>query len=137
VVKKSKARAVALRLGFRSGLEKDTADYLKKRKVKFTYEKEKIKWEDYKLRTYTPDFVLANGVIIETKGRFTAADRRKHLEIRKQYLRKYDIRFLFSNPNAKLSKVSMTTYAQWCKRHGFLYAKGPEVPMEWIEEEGK
>ena len=33
--------------------------------------------------TYTPDFVLPNGVIIETKGRFVAADRRKHLEIKK------------------------------------------------------
>ncbi len=130
----NKARRAALKYGYRSGLEKDTAAFLKKHKVKFTYEKEKIKWEDFTVRTYTPDFVLGNGIIIETKGRFVVADRRKHKFIKKQYGDKYDIRFLFSNPNAKLSKVSNTTYAQWCRRYGFQYAKGPEVPIEWMEE---
>jgi hypothetical protein len=132
---KSKARQAALKYGYRSGLEKDCASFLRKHKVKFTYEEEKIKWEDFKVRTYTPDFILENGIIIETKGRFVTADRRKHKLIKKQYGDTYDIRFLFSNPNAKLSKLSKTTYAQWCKRHGFQYSKGPEVPKEWMEEE--
>ena len=136
-VAKSKARQAALKYGYRSGLEKDTASYLRKHKVKFTYEEEKIKWEDFKVRTYTPDFILENGIIIETKGRFVTADRRKHKLIKKQYGDEYDIRFLFSNPNTKLSKVSKTTYAQWCRRHGFQYAKGPEVPASWLQERPK
>lgn len=130
---KSKARKAALKYGYRSGLEKDNADYLDSLGVSYTYEEEKIKWEDYKVRTYTPDFLLlSNGIIVETKGRFVAADRRKHIEIKKQHP-ELDIRFVFSNSNAKLSKASNTTYAQWCDKHGFLWGQ-KTIPMEWIEE---
>ena len=81
----SKLRRRALKAGYRSGLEEDTAKFLKKNKVSFQYELLKIKWTDLRIRTYTPDFVLPNGIIIETKGRFIASDRSKHLTIRKQY----------------------------------------------------
>lgn len=83
---------------------------------------------------YTPDFVLPNGVIIEAKGLFLARDRTKHLLIQKQYP-ELDIRFIFNNPNAKLSKKSKTTYAGWCEKHGFEYAKGT-IPDEWLHEAG-
>lgn len=117
---------------FRSGLEERTAKYLKKLKVKFTYEKIKIRWQDLRYRTYTPDFVLANGIIVETKGRFIVSDRQKHLMIKKQHP-DLDIRFVFSNPNSKLYKGSKTTYADWCDKHGFKWAK-EEIPLEWIKE---
>jgi hypothetical protein len=117
---------------FRSGLEERTAKYLKKLKVKFTYEKIKIRWQDLRYRTYTPDFVLANGIIIETKGRFITSDRQKHLMIKEQHP-DLDIRFVFSNPNSKLYKGSKTTYADWCNKHGFKWAK-EEIPLEWIKE---
>jgi len=122
-------------MGYRSGLEVSVAKDLEAKGVPFEYEKKKIKWADFKVRTYTPDIVLSNGVIIETKGRFVAADRRKHLEIKKQYP-DLDIRFVFSNPNAKLNKGSSTTYGQWCKRYGFKYHY-LTIPDEWIEEETK
>lgn len=131
--KKLSTRQRALRAGYRSGLEKDTATYLRKKKVKFTYEKTKIKWDDSRIRTYTPDFVLENGIIIETKGRFVSADRVKHLKIKEQYGDKYDIRFVFTNPNAKLNKSSKTTYAMWCDKHGFKYA-AKTIPEEWLKE---
>lgn len=134
-MKNSKARQAALRHGYRSGLEKDNAELLRKKKVKFTYEETKIEWVDHKVRKYTPDFILENDIIIETKGRFTAADRRKHLEIKKQHP-ELDIRFVFSNPRAKLSKVSKTMYFQWCKRHGFQWA-AKTIPDEWIKEKKK
>lgn len=117
---------------FRSGLEERTAKYLKKLKVKFTYEKIKIRWQDLRYRTYTPDFVLANGIIVETKGRFITSDRQKHLMIKEQHP-DFDIRFVFSNPNSKLYKGSKTTYADWCDKHGFKWAK-EEIPLEWIKE---
>ena len=130
-----KARQAALKYGYRSGLEKDTAASLRKRKCKFTYEKHKIHWEDFRVRKYTPDFVLDNGIIVETKGRFVAADSAKHIKIKKQFPQ-LDIRFVFSNPNARLNKTSKTTYAQWCKRHGFQYA-AKDIPDEWLEEPSK
>ena len=130
---KSSTRKRALKAGYRSGLEEQTAKDLKKRKVLFTYEETKIKWLDSKIRTYTPDFELPNGVIIETKGRFVAADRRKHLEIKKQFGDKYDIRFVFTNSRAKLYKGAKSSYADWCNKHGFLYAD-KTIPEEWLNE---
>ena len=89
--------------GYRSGLELKVSDYLKELKVKFLYEAVKIEWEDLAYRTYTPDFVLSNGIIIETKGQFIAADRRKHLAIKKQHP-KLDIRFVFIVAYVELAK---------------------------------
>ena len=37
------------------------------------------------VHTYTPDFILPNGILIEAKGLFETADRKKHLLIKKQY----------------------------------------------------
>ena len=129
---RSSIRANAIKHGYRSGLEDSVAQELKDKGVPFTYEEVKITWLDHKTRTYTPDFELENGIIIETKGRFVTADRMKHLAIKEQYP-DYDIRFVFSNPNAKLNKGSKTTYAMWCDKHGFLYSS-KSIPQEWIDE---
>jgi len=127
---KSKVRLRALKAGYRSGLEETVADQLKKLGVRAEYETTKIKYRVEEDRTYTPDWLLPNGIIVETKGRFVAADRKKHLLIRKQHP-ELDIRFVFSNSKAKLSKASKTTYAAWCIKHGFLYAD-KEIPLEWL-----
>ena len=129
---KSRFNAAALKAGYRSGLEDETAKYLAEKGIEFTYEKEKIKWLDSKIRTYTPDFKLSNGIIIETKGRFIASDRRKHKEIKKQ-CPDYDIRFVFSNSRAKLYKGAKSTYGDWCKKNGFMYADRV-IPEEWLNE---
>lgn len=81
---------------------------------------------------YTPDFPLTDVLIIETKGRFVTADRQKHLLIKKQHPG-LDIRFVFSNSNARISKTSKTTYASWCEKYGFRYAD-KKIPLEWLEE---
>jgi hypothetical protein len=132
---KIKVRQRALRAGYRSGLEQDTAKFLKERGVKFTYEQFKIKWVDPKTKTYTPDFVLENGIIIETKGRFISPDRAKHLAVRDQYP-DLDIRFVFTNSKAKLYKGSKTTYGMWCDRYGFKYADRV-IPNAWLKEPKK
>ena len=93
---------------------------MKEQRVKFKYEPFKIEWEDLAYRTYTPDFVLFNGVIIETKGQFTASDRRKHLAIKKQHP-KLDIRFVFENSRRKLRKGAKSTYGEWCERDTILF----------------
>lgn len=129
----SKTRQRAMAAGYRSGLEEAMATNLKERGISFTYEEEKIKWLDSKVRTYTPDFVLSNGIIIETKGRFISTDRRKHKEIKKQFPL-VDIRFVFSNSRAKLYKGAKSSYGDWCEREGFLYSD-KLIPEDWIEEE--
>ena len=78
---------------YRSGLEKEIAAFLKSCQKELRYELLKIEWEDLRYRHYTPDFILDNGIIIETKGMFDSEDRRKHLCIKKQYP-KLDIRFV-------------------------------------------
>lgn len=132
---KIKVRQRALRAGYRSGLEQDTAKFLKKKGVKFTYEEFKIKWVDPKTKTYTPDFVLENGIIIETKGRFISPDRAKHLAVRDQYP-DLDIRFVFTNSRTKLYKGSKTTYGMWCDKYGFKYADRV-IPNAWLKEPKK
>lgn len=122
----------ALKHGYRSGLEDKTAEDLTKRGVKFGYENRKIKYEVHENRTYTPDFNLPNGIIVETKGRFTTVDRKKHLLIKKQHP-DLDIRFVFSNSRGKLYKGSKSTYADWCDKHGFMYAD-KRIPDEWTNE---
>ena len=125
----------ARKYGYRSGLEKKLADELKALNVNFSYESLKIEWEDLAYRTYTPDFILDNGIIIETKGRFTVADRRKHRCIKKQHP-SLDIRFVFTNSKAKIQKGSKTSYAQWCIKYGFEYYDRI-IPEDWLKEKGK
>ena len=119
---------------YRSGLEEEAAAFLKTRQKKVEYEKLKIEWEDLKYRTYTPDFELDNGIIIETKGIFSPADRRKHVEIQKQHPT-LDIRFVFSNANAKLYKGAKSRYCDWCEQKGFKWAHRV-IPEEWLKEKG-
>lgn len=117
---------------YRSGLEVETAAFLSDKQQEVRYEKLSIEWEDLMYRNYTADFVLDNGIIVETKGLFSASDRRKHTEVKKQHP-SLDIRFVFSNANAKLYKGSKTTYRQWCEQHGFKWAHRI-IPLEWLNE---
>lgn len=126
------ATARGMKHGYRSGLEDRISEQLKGLSVAFKYEEFKIKYEVNETRTYTPDFELPNGIIIESKGRFVAADRKKHLLVKKQHPT-LDIRFVFSNSRAKISKGSNTTLGMWCDKHGYLYAD-KLIPEEWIEE---
>jgi len=126
---------MAIKYGYRSGLEHQLSLYLDEHKVKYDYENIKIEWEDLAYRTYTPDFILYNGIIIETKGRFLAADRRKHIAIKKQHP-KLDIRFVFTNSRAKLSKGAKSSYADWCIKHGFRYYDRI-IPEDWLKGKGK
>jgi hypothetical protein len=113
----------ARKYGYRSGLEHKLSVYLDELKVKYDYEKVKIEWEDLAYRTYTPDFVLCNGIIIETKG------------IKKQHP-KLDIRFVFENSRRKLRKGAKSTYAEWCIKYGFKYYDRI-IPEDWLKEKGK
>jgi hypothetical protein len=65
--------------GYRSGLEDKVADQLRSLSIPIIYEATKVRYTPpLKTRTYSPDFILPNGIIIETKGRFVTADRQAH-----------------------------------------------------------
>jgi len=135
LVSPHKVRREAIKYGYRSGLEHKISMALDTIKYDYQYESIKIEWEDLAYRTYTPDFILKNGIIIETKGRFLAVDRRKHLAIKKQHPT-LDIRFVFTNSRSRLSKGAKSTYAQWCIKYGFRYYDRI-IPEDWLKEKGK
>lgn len=129
----NKLLAVGLKEGFRSGLEETVAEQLRRLGIPVQFETLKIEYiKPARKSKYTPDFILPNGIIIETKGRFVTADRQKHLLVKQQHP-DLDIRFVFSNSRTRISKTSKTTYADWCEKNGFLYAD-KTIPLEWIRE---
>lgn len=131
--RRTSQKAAGLIHGWRSGLEEAVGEQLKEYGRAYEYEPFRIPYlQPAKPRHFTPDFVLHNGIVIETKGRFVTADRQKHLLIKLQYP-ELDLRFVFSNSRARISKKSKTTYAKWCETKGFLYAD-KWIPEEWLRE---
>lgn len=123
--------------GYRSGLETRVAAELEAKGVEVRYEDPDCRIpyvKPEKPSRYTPDFVLPNGIIVETKGRFLTEDRQKHLLIQAQHP-DLDIRFVFSNPNARINKGSPTTYATWCSKRPkpFMFA-ARSIPDAWLKE---
>ena len=128
-----KVKASDLLHGFRSGLEDKVSQQLLDEGVPVKYEEMYIEYtRPQSSHKYTPDFELPNGIIIETKGRFMVADRKKHLLIKEQHP-ELDIRFVFSSSKAKLSKGSKTTYALWCTKNGFKFADRL-IPRAWLKD---
>tara|TARA_R100001377_G_C3172139_1_gene103458 strand:- start:340 stop:786 length:447 start_codon:yes stop_codon:yes gene_type:complete len=120
---------------YRSGLEDKLVESLSKLQKEVRYEKLKVEWEDLRYRTYTPDFLLDNGILIEAKGLFDSEDRHKHKCVRKQHP-ELDIRFVFSNSRTKLYKGAKSTYEDWCDKNKFRWAN-KVIPIEWLNEKGR
>ena len=109
-------KQVGMKQGFRSGLEERTAAALSAFGVEYGFETQKVEYEKPARKSkYTPDFIITTKpdgtprirpLVVETKGRFLTADRQKHLLIKRQHP-ELDIRFVFSNPNQKISKISL------------------------------
>lgn len=121
---------------YRSGLEEKTSDFLKSLGIDPRYEELYL---EYKIpesnHKYTPDFVLPNNIIIETKGVWDAEDRKKHLLIKEQHP-ELDIRFVFNRSKTPIYKGSKTTYASFCQKHGIKFAD-KTIPKEWLSESVK
>ena len=115
---------------FRSGLEEKVADLLCNLAVDYEYETEKVPYTIPHL--YTPDFLLPNGVVLECKGYWDAADRRKIKAVKQQHP-ELDLRMVFQAPYNTITKKSKTTYAMWCEKYGFQWAD-KHIPKEWLNE---
>ncbi|WP_085589325.1 endonuclease I [Pseudomonas sp. B14(2017)] len=121
---------------YRSGLEEKNSQLLDGLGVPYDYERFHLVYlVPARNAKYTPDFVLSNGIIVETKGLWDADDRKKHLLIREQYP-DLDIRMVFSSSRSKLYKGSPTSYAEYCDKHGIKFAD-KLIPKEWLKEARK
>jgi|TARA_R110001583_G_scaffold14755_2_gene61515 hypothetical protein len=130
---KSKLRANALKHGYRSGFEHKVSDQLKEAKIPFEYEVTVIPYIKPETKhTYTIDFTLPNGILVETKGRWVVEDRKKHLLIKKQHP-ELDIRIVFMSGKTKIRKGSKTTYGSYCDKHGIKWAE-KLIPNSWFSE---
>lgn len=119
---------------FRSKFEARVAKYLKENKVNFGYEDHAISYTiPESTHRYTPDFTLPNGVVVEAKGRFTPADRKKMSLVKEQNPDR-DIRLIFMVDNT-LSKASKTKYTDWATKRGFIstVSRQGAIPPEWYE----
>jgi hypothetical protein len=132
-VTKKSSTWVARKYGFKSGLEENISVQIESKGIKVEYETEKVSYTiPASQHTYNPDFKLPNGIFVETKGRFVAADRKKHLLVKAQNPT-LDIRFVFSNSKNKITKTSKTTYGDWCDKNGYIYSD-KIIPDSWFEE---
>ncbi len=123
----------ARKYGYRSGLEVAVARQLDEAGVEYQYEGTRIPFvQPAKQRYFSPDFILPNGIVIETKGRFVTADRQKHILVKRQYP-DLDLRFVFSRSTTRISKKSKTTYAKWCEAKGFQFAD-KTIPEAWLTQ---
>lgn len=130
------AKGIARAGAYRSGLEDKVSKQLESKGIAFDYEIWKIPYTiPESFHIYTPDFLLPNGIFIETKGLWDSDDRKKHQLIREQYP-ELDIRLVFSSSRSKLYKGSKTSYAEWCEKRGILFAD-KLIPVEWLKEKPK
>ena len=114
---------------YRSGLEEKVANLLEGLGVSYEYESKRIPYTIQ--HHYCPDFILPNHVLLETKGYWDAADRRKVKAV-KQDNPELDLRMVFQAPFNKISKKSTTTYAQWCDKHDIPWTSFHNIPIEWL-----
>ena len=114
---------------YRSGLEERVAALLSGLGVTYEYESEKISYVIQ--HHYTPDFILPNHTVLECKGYWDAADRRKIKKV-KEDNPDLDLRMVFQSPYNTISKKSKTTYAQWCERHGIPWTHFHDIPLDWL-----
>lgn len=115
----------------RSKLEKQIADDLTKRGVKYSYEKEKLTYTVPETHhEYTPDFKIeGQDWYLEAKGFLDGENRKRMVYIRKSNIFA-DIRFVFQR-DQPIRKGSKTKYSDWATKNGFMWAIG-SVPKEWI-----
>lgn len=131
---------------FRSNLEWHIAVDLWERGVEYEYETTTLDYTSdvyrgecstcgstkvHSQHTYTPDFILPNGIMVEAKGKFLPANRTLMEDVLRCNPDK-DIRMLFQRNNY-LTKKKKMTYGRWCDVKGIKWAVG-RVPEEWLNE---
>ena len=116
----------------RSGFERKVRKHLEASGAEYSYESMVIKYEiPSSVHKYVPDWVLANGIIVESKGFWDSRSRMKMAMVIEQHP-ELDIRLLFQRDNS-ISKTSKTKYSDWCSKRGIKFAVSADGhnPEEW------
>jgi hypothetical protein len=132
----------------RSKYERTVANWLFEQGVEYEYETYQFEYEEplrknrakcsdcdgtnlVRMGWYTPDFYIPRShLFIETKGRWTAADRRKMLAVTNQHPDETFV-MLFMRDN-RITKRSATSYTDWCGANNIDSSVG--LPKkEWLE----
>jgi len=134
----SSKRAAAYKYGYKSGLELSVSEQIKSTEYPLNYETETLHYiVPERKAKYTPDFIFTKRdgslMYIETKGRWTSADRLKMKHVL-QSNPGADIRLVFQTPTQKISKASKTTYEDYAKKLGILHVAKKTIPEEWLQE---
>lgn len=125
--------ANGIKHGYRSGLERKIQSAIEEMDLEPNYEATRLEYIIPETRhTYTPDFHLSPHIMIETKGRWTVEDRLKMLYLKEQHP-EISFRMVFQNAKQKIKKGSKTSYADYCDKHGLLWAE-KLIPEEWYDE---
>jgi len=120
----------------RSKLEERFEVILQDLDVQYEYEVTRIPYtvpESH--HTYTVDWTLLNGKLIETKGYLSDhAERRKYVLLKEQHP-ELDLRFVFDNVN-KLCGGTKMTHGKWAEKYNFKYCsiKDTDQIKHWINE---
>ena len=129
---RQEAKKYAAMCGMRSMGEVACAANMDLMKIPYKYETETLEYQHLP-QTYTPDFVLPNGVLVEFKGKMTAETRKKMLSIRRCNPNR-TIGIVFQYANNKLSsRKNSTRYWEWAEKNGFLWSEG-YVPLAWTRK---
>jgi len=111
-------------LKLKNKFEKSVARRLRRSKLKFTYESERI---PYVLAChYLTDFIIETPlgrIYLEAKGYFRREDKRKLVAVKKQHP-SIDLRILFYRSDKRNIK--------WAEKNGIKYAIS-KIPPEWLK----
>lgn len=118
--------------GFKSNFERDVASFYE---GKLSYEADKIVFTQPSIkRYYLPDFKVYKNIYLETKGKLTLEDRKKHQWIREQHPEILII-FIFMNSQNKITRKSKTSYADWADENDIpWFCWRTKVPPKDIKE---
>lgn len=115
--------------GHRSGLETAFDKITKLKGFNLTYEDTVLAYHTLpQKKRYTPDWTVRPGWYIESKGRLSSADRKKHLYIKEQHPT-VRILIVFQRPQNKLYKGSPTSYGQWATKVGIEWCAVEDVKV--------
>ena len=131
---------------YKSQFERDTARYLTQKGIEFTYESKTYELsmpviqhtctdcnskKIVRKTRYTPDFFLANGTVLEVKGRWPSLERKRITAFKEQYP-EVDIRMVFMYDNW-LTGAKKQRYSEWCEARGIQWTIGCRIPDEWTK----
>jgi predicted nuclease of restriction endonuclease-like RecB superfamily len=116
--------SILKRTKLRNRFEKKIYRWLKRHKVVFTYESERIAY--VLAKHYIPDFIIQTKwgkIYVEAKGYLRPEDKQKLLAVRRQHPY-IDLRIVFYR--------SCPTNIRWAERNRIRYAI-ETIPIEWLE----